>query len=81
MSHCHSHGSSEHEQKLVFEVKGMTCNHCVMSVTKAVEAVHGVKRVNVDLATGKVTVTVSSSNASKDAIAQAIKDAGYEVVA
>lgn len=81
MSHCGDRSSGDREQKLVFEVKGMTCNHCVMSVTKAVKAVHGVNKVDVDVTAGKVTVTVSSPRVSRDAIAQAIRDAGYEVTA
>ena len=36
-------------------VKGMSCNHCRMSVTKALEALPGVSNVNVDLLSGKAS--------------------------
>ena len=50
-----------------FEVKDMSCGHCVMSVTKAVKAVDASAKVDVDLATKKVSVeTASDRKAAKD---------------
>ncbi|NLY56720.1 MAG: heavy-metal-associated domain-containing protein [Firmicutes bacterium] len=60
-----------------FQVKGMTCNHCVMAVKKAVGAVDGVSGVEVSLAEG--TVTVTGTDVAKEDVIQAIRDAGYEV--
>ena len=37
------------------KIKGMTCNHCVMAVTKALEKIDGVKNVKVDLAKAEAT--------------------------
>ncbi|MFP5371787.1 MAG: heavy-metal-associated domain-containing protein, partial [Actinomycetes bacterium] len=39
-----------------YTVTGMTCGHCVKSVTEEVSKIEGVTRVDVDLASGKVTV-------------------------
>lgn len=63
-----------------YTVKGMTCGHCVNSVQEEVGQVAGVTAVNVDLATGLVTVTSESAIESAQ-INAAVKEAGYEVVA
>lgn len=63
----------------VIEVKGMTCGHCVNSVTTELKKIADVTDVNVDLASGKVTI--ESSNALDAAeISAAVTEAGYEVV-
>jgi Cu+-exporting ATPase len=59
----------------IFEVKDMTCEHCVKRVTKAVQSVLPSAEVHVDLATGKVEV--SPSPADPAAVAKAIAEAGY----
>ena len=61
-----------------YTVSGMTCGHCVMSVREEVSEVAGVQSVDVDLASGRLTVTGES--VSDDAIKTAVADAGYEVV-
>ena len=61
------------------KVKGMSCQHCVMSVTKALSQLEGIQNVQVDLAKGEVRFENTKSVAS-DQIAKAIVDAGYEVV-
>jgi copper chaperone len=61
------------------KVKGMTCQHCVMAVTKALGALEGIKNVQVDLKSGLATYEeVKPVDPQK--IAAAIKKAGYEVV-
>ena len=64
----------------VLKVKGMSCQHCVMSVTKALNQLDGIKNVQIDLAKGEVRFDNTKSVAS-DRIRNAIIDAGYEVVA
>ncbi|MEU7000430.1 heavy-metal-associated domain-containing protein [Nonomuraea sp. NPDC046570] len=61
-----------------YTVTGMTCGHCVSSVKEEVGEVPGVTTVEVDLASGLLTV---ESGAPIDAarIEAAVKDAGYEV--
>ncbi|MGD0022464.1 MAG: copper ion binding protein [Smithellaceae bacterium] len=61
------------------KIKGMTCQHCVMAVTKALGALEGIKNVQVDLKSGVATYEeVEPVDSQK--IAAAIKKAGYEVV-
>ncbi|WP_353952058.1 heavy-metal-associated domain-containing protein [Knoellia sp. S7-12] len=59
-----------------FTVTGMTCGHCVASVTEEVSELAGVESVDVDLATGSVTVT-STTPLEDDALRAAVEDAGY----
>lgn len=62
-----------------FEVAGMTCEHCVMSVTEELSALDGVEAVSVDLHPGAAsTVVVSASRALTGAeVRAAVEDAGY----
>ncbi|MDP9863190.1 MULTISPECIES: heavy-metal-associated domain-containing protein [Streptosporangium] len=62
-----------------YTVKGMTCGHCVSSVKEEVGEVAGVAEVEVDLATGLLTVT-SESPVDAAQISAAVEAAGYEVV-
>ncbi|WP_406284462.1 heavy-metal-associated domain-containing protein [Embleya sp. NBC_00896] len=62
-----------------FTVSGMTCGHCVSSVTEEVSEVSGVTDVKVELASGLVTVT-SERPVDADAVRAAVTEAGYEVV-
>jgi len=65
-----------------FEVSGMTCGHCVKSVTEELSRLEGAKNVEVVLVSGGVSqVTVSSLGALDfEAVAAAIDEAGYELV-
>jgi len=63
----------------MLKVKGMSCHHCVMSVTKALGQLEGIKNVQVDLAKGEVRFDNTMELAS-NRIAKAIEDAGYEIV-
>ncbi|MEV4479578.1 heavy-metal-associated domain-containing protein [Micromonospora coxensis] len=62
-----------------YQVKGMTCGHCVNSVSTEVSAIQGVQDVQVDLATGQVTVT-SESPLDTDSVRAAVDEAGYDLV-
>ena len=60
------------------KIEGMTCGHCVASVTSALQAVEGITNVNVDLE--KKTATVETgAEVSDDAIGSAVKSVGYSV--
>ena len=63
----------------VYEVKGMTCGHCVGSVTQEITALPGVQNVAVVLETGKVTVT-SETALPEASVREAVDEAGYELV-
>ncbi|MGD2075262.1 MAG: cation transporter [Gammaproteobacteria bacterium] len=58
------------------DISGMTCNHCVAAVRKALAGVDGVEEVvEVTLETGSATVRGS---ASADALMDAVREAGYQ---
>lgn len=59
-------------------VTGMTCQHCVQSVGKAIGELPGVTNVDVTLDTGAVSI-VSESPIDEAAVAAAVRDAGYQV--
>ena len=61
-----------------FTVTGMTCGHCVASVTEEVSEVPGVEDVDVVLETGTLTVT-SSQPVDDDAVRAAVEEAGYSL--
>lgn len=61
------------------KVDGMSCMHCVGSVTKALEAIEGVSKVVIDLDTKNVDITLSKEVADS-VLKKAITDAGYEVI-
>lgn len=61
-----------------FTVTGMTCGHCVSSVTEEVREVPGIQDVDVVLETGALTVT-SSRSLDDDAIRAAVEEAGYQL--
>ena len=59
-----------------YTVVGMTCGHCVASVTEEVTALAGVTDVNVDLESGALTVT---GDASAEDVKAAVEEAGYQL--
>ena len=61
-----------------YTVVGMTCGHCVNAVTEEVAQVPGVTAVDVDLASGGLTVT-SDSVIDDGSVRAAVEEAGYEV--
>jgi copper chaperone len=61
-----------------FTVQGMTCGHCVSSVTEEVQEIPGVERVDVVLETGTVTVT-SRRPLDDTAVRAAVEEAGYQL--
>jgi copper chaperone len=58
------------------QVKGMSCQHCVKAVTKAIQSQDADATVSVDLPQGTVTVLTTLS---REATAQVISEEGYEV--
>ncbi|GLZ27851.1 metal-binding protein [Lentzea sp. NBRC 105346] len=61
-----------------YTVQGMTCGHCAGSVTEEVSRISGVQSVDVDLPTGKVTIT-SDEPVAEDAVRAAVAEAGYHL--
>ncbi len=62
------------------KIQGMTCNHCVMRVAKALKAVPGVQDANVDLQKAEASVTFDESKVALEKLSAAVVDAGYKVV-
>lgn len=61
-----------------YTVTGMTCGHCVASVTEEVSAIGGVEDVTVALDTGLVTIT-SGAPVDPVAVRSAVEEAGYQL--
>ena len=61
-----------------YTVRGMTCGHCVSAVSTEVGGIDGVTQVDVELATGTVTVT-SAAPLDDTAVREAVDEAGYEL--
>jgi copper chaperone len=62
-----------------YKIKGMTCAHCVNSVSGELGKVPGVSNVQVDLSAGAATVT-SDAPLDPEVVRAAVDEAGYEVV-
>ena len=62
----------------IFTVQGMTCGHCVASVTEEISEIDGVTDVVVDLPTGAVTVT-SGEPLDEAHVRAAVEEAGYQL--
>ena len=60
---------------ITLSVTGMTCDHCVQSVTKALQAVAGVEKVSVSLDTGRARV---DGKAGPGALVRAVEEEGYK---
>ncbi len=60
------------------KIQGMTCNHCVMRVAKALKSVPGVQDAKVDLQKAEAAVTYDDAKPSKDKLAAAVVEAGYK---
>ncbi|NKY35716.1 heavy-metal-associated domain-containing protein [Nocardia speluncae] len=59
-------------------VAGMTCGSCAGKVTGQVEQIPGVIDVDVDLATGGITLTTESPVSDED-VQRAVRQAGYQL--
>ena len=62
------------------QVEGMTCGHCVETVTQAVNSLEGVNQVSVDLDKKQVSVDFDESRTDVDAVSSKITEVGFEVV-
>ena len=69
--------AAEAERIATFDVPGMTCALCPVTVRKAVEGVAGVKSVTVDFDARTATVVFDPAKTTTEAIAAASANAGY----
>ncbi len=61
-----------------YSVTGMTCGHCVASVTEEVQEISGVSDVQVDLSTGSLRFTSEQPVSDAD-VRAAVEEAGYQL--
>lgn len=59
-------------------IRGMTCQHCVMAVKRALKSLAGVDEATVEI--GKAVVSYDPAKAGVDEMKKAIAEEGYEVV-
>jgi copper chaperone CopZ len=59
-------------------VTGMTCGHCTSAVREEIAAIAGVTDVEVDLDSGRVTIT-SDQDLDQGAVKAAVEEAGYQI--
>ena len=62
------------------KVEGMTCQHCVQTVSETVGKMAGIQKVEVNLEQKLVNVEFDESKSTIDAISSRIADAGFEIV-
>ena len=58
------------------KIQGMSCQHCVMSVSKALGGLPGVKNLKVDLVREEATFE-NTQNVAREDIRKAVEEAGY----
>ncbi len=66
-------------QMQIIDVGGMSCDHCVETVTKALNAFPGVHNVQVSLAQGNVSFDFEEDRVELEAVQKAITEAGFDV--
>lgn len=66
--------------QVTYTVTGMTCGHCVASVTQEITQIDGVTQVAVDLPTGDVVIS-STTPVDLEDVRNAVEEAGYRLAA
>ena len=86
--HCHEENNSSgdnsktccchetHDTVQIYHIKGMTCNHCRAAAQGAIERTEGVTAVSIDLAKREARI---SGTATREALADALNDIGFEL--
>lgn len=67
-------------EKQIINIEGMSCEHCINAITKAVKALSGVNSVNVNLKEKTVAVEYDNMKVSIDKIKEEIENQGYDIV-
>ncbi|OGW04502.1 MAG: copper resistance protein CopZ [Nitrospinae bacterium RIFCSPLOWO2_01_FULL_39_10] len=66
--------------EIVLKIKGMSCQHCVVSISKALKDLKGVKDVKVSLEKGSAEVNYDDTLLTKTQMSETVADAGYTVI-
>ncbi|HTZ18295.1 MAG TPA: cation transporter [Dissulfurispiraceae bacterium] len=64
--------------EIILTIEGMSCQHCVMRVRKAIDALPGV--ASSDVSIGRAVVKYDESKVGKEDIAASVEKAGYKIV-
>ncbi len=64
--------------EITLKIEGMTCQHCVMAVKKAVDSISGVSSSDVEV--GSAKISYDENSADREAFVSAIQTAGYKIV-
>ena len=63
---------------MTIKIKGMTCNHCVMAVTKTLKEIDGITNVKVDLQKAEATFDEARA-VDMEVVKERIRKAGYDI--
>lgn len=63
---------------IAFEIRDMTCGHCVSAITQAIRAIDRGAQVDIDLSAHRVRIEPTETDAEK--LRKAIREAGYSPV-
>ena len=66
-------------ETITLDIDGMTCQGCVGSVTRVLQAAPGVNAARVTLSPGRAEVTYDPSRVDVATLRKAVEDAGYDV--
>lgn len=64
--------------KKEFAINGMSCNHCVATVEKAINGLEGIDKVKINLKKNSGMVKFDEAKVSAEQIASAVTEAGFE---
>ncbi|MDT7726397.1 MAG: hypothetical protein QOI21_2973 [Actinomycetota bacterium] len=64
--------------KSVYTVRGMSCGHCASTITEQMTTLEGVQQVDVDVASGAVTVT-SQASLPQEQVSAVVSAAGFRL--
>jgi copper chaperone CopZ len=65
--------------KMAFSVSGMTCDHCVRTLTTSLAGVDGVTDPHVSLDDARATLTLDEARCTTQKVVEAIRGAGFQV--
>lgn len=65
-------------EKLTLSIEGMSCMHCVKSVTDTLKALKGVKKADVNLEAGSAEIVFVPSKISREEMISAVNSAGFK---
>jgi copper chaperone len=67
-------------QKVTLQIEGMSCQHCVQTVTEALKSLAGVRSVKVDLSQDQAVVKFAAKQVEVSQMKDAVNQAGFQFV-